>query len=176
MKMNAHWIFITTVLLVVVVGAVYFLLPGVAGGTLTYESDIYAFSFEYPDSYEVTERNLDINGEGLLVLTLLPRDSSAPENGEGPAAVSVIVTVNPTTTPLKQVIAQLQFTGEGGELTDTTLAGLPAVSYSTTGLYEADNIALSHSDRIYIVSAAWLSRDDPNLAAFSTITESFAVK
>jgi hypothetical protein len=173
--MKTNWILIATVLIIIIIGGVYFLLPRM-GNTATYESSTYNFSFEYPSDFEITERNLDINGEGLLVLTLLPRDSSVAENGEGPAAVSVIVTVNPTTTPLREVIERLQFTGDGGQLTDTTLAGLPAVSYRTTGLYEADNVALSHNSRIYIISAAWISRDDPNLAAFKTIMETFEVR
>lgn len=157
----------------VVATGVYFLtsrylvsrLDGTGGVVATeqpgqYSSAHVGVAFTYPDKYELESRHV---GEGHL-LTLLPKDYVPPQNGDGPAAITVQEFNNAEDLPLDTFIQNepmANFSLSDGKTTPTTIGGQPALMYAYSGLYENDAYAVAANGRVYVFATGWTSADDP---------------
>lgn len=152
----------------------------------TYTSEKFGISFQYPKNYFLEEKNLG-NAEREHVAIVLTEDTEENRNiregngpgRDGPVAITFDIYQNmEKLSPIMWVKGNnnSNFKLSDGSYTETTVAGVPAVSYRWDGLYRADNIVLSHND--YIISAAvtYLTHEDgirkdfgEMLATFKTV-------
>ncbi len=141
----------------------------------TYTSTAHGFSFTYPKDWELSERSMTVQGVKLETVTLIPSDFEAPEGGEGPPSVTVIVGENTNGKALAEWLNQFQSAigGPAFDFTEGTFVGLPSITYTSTGLYEADNIAIARGNNVYVISGSWMTRQDASLQVFNQVVESF---
>lgn len=135
----------------------------------------YGIAFSYPRAFDFAEHDIVVEDIPLHVITLLPADAELPENGEGSPGVSVIIGNVDGATTLAEWVNRFQSAigGPSFDFAEGTLAGAPALLYTSTGLYEADNIAVKNDGNIYIISASWLTRGDMTLGALDDIALTF---
>lgn len=141
-----------------------------------YSNDAYGISFAHPDSYGLEGRDMTINGEVVHLLTLTPKGVTIPEYGEGSTAITLSIFELSKKTSLEDWVHSMTNTypkPQGGfSYTERVVDGTRGVSYTSTGLYESDNIALMRGNRIYVFSVSWLTRNDIILKDFDTVLAS----
>jgi hypothetical protein len=154
----------------------------------TYKSEQYSFSFSYPQNYFLEERDLTTPQREQISLILtedteenrLVREGKSPGR-EGPIAVTIDVyklSENEISDPLTWV----QTTGgnasnwklDGRNLIQTTVAGNPAVTYEWSGLYEARSTVLLHQSNIIMVTATYITPEDPTVAVYNAVLSTFS--
>jgi hypothetical protein len=137
-----------------------------------YQNQTLGVTFKYPTSYQLQERDIEINKAPVHFITLA-QTTDVPQGGEGPTAMSVTVFTLDKPVPLADWLHSMQNltpapTG-GYDYQETTVAGEPALAYSATGLYESDNVAVARGNRVYVFSVTWLTRQDPILKDFDNL-------
>jgi len=141
-----------------------------------YSSDTHKIAFTYPAKYDLTERPLDIEDMKGTYIILNPNDVQVPVGGEGPPGITITVFENQKNTPLADFLQKA--TGNtpsptgGFDFQETTIASKSAIAYTSTGLYESDNIAVANNGKVYIFSASWMTRDDQTLKDLGSIISS----
>ncbi|MEK7510998.1 MAG: hypothetical protein AAB582_02085 [Patescibacteria group bacterium] len=144
----------------------------------TYTSEEYGFSFEYPEGYVVTEREVGDAHRGHYQIMLVEEaNATPPEGGEGPIAVTIDVYQNDidkqpamhwiTTTN----IANIKL-GDG-QLKESTVGGEIAYMNTWSGLYEGKTTTFAHGDDIIAVSTTWMTPDDSTLDVGEQVLTSF---
>lgn len=140
-----------------------------------YQSTQNAVSFEYPSSYDLTERTDSFEGNTISVITLIPAGVQIPDMSEGPAGMSLIV-IPAGTTSLESFVRTKSIANfnlsPDETLAPTTIGGEQAFSYRYSGLYENDAVAVMHNGRIYLFSGAWIAADDQIREDFSSLLDS----
>lgn len=166
--------------------------PVANAGQLIYTS-VYGFSFTYPEGYTVLSFT---DPEGSVVDA--SRDRQSPQandalqgrlelwqqedyealqqhgfaGSEPPPNISIQVYRNLEQRPLKDWKGDLSQEDDRA----ITIAGQPAIAYSSTGLYESDNILLSSPDGELVIrlSAGYLEADSPIRQDLQAIANSFS--
>lgn len=142
----------------------------------TYQSEGAGVSFKYSDSYELQERNLTINNEMVRVITLLQKGVVIPEGGEGGTAITVAIFEEKEPISLTDWVHSMTNTfpvpTDGFNYQEIEIGGEKALAYTSTGLYESDNIAVSKNGKVYVFSASWLTREDQILKDYSKLMTS----
>lgn len=152
--------------------------------TPTYESAQYGISFRYPDTYVLTERDMEGSAQRRHhVITLMDKVAAAniPENGEGPTSITVEIFQNDLD---KQDVEQwVKGTNNSnfklspdGTLSEGQVAGSPSVSYTWDGLYRGESTVFAHSQNIVMASVTYLTPSDQIRADFAAILASIALK
>jgi hypothetical protein len=59
-----------------------------------------------------------------------------------------------------------------GDMTEVEIDGVPALKYSTEGIYKQDFHILSYSGNAYILAAQYEGEDDPNLSMYENLINS----
>lgn len=151
-----------------------------AGAMSTFSGEDLGFSFKYPSSYTLEKREIEISGALATYLTLMQKDIVLPEAGEGPPGITVAVFPNVGNLELSAWLSTMTNaapTPSGGwDFTELEVDGEEAIAYTSTGLYESDNVAVVHGGRVYVFSAAWLTRDDQTLRDLDAVLRSVAFK
>ncbi|MCI0679751.1 hypothetical protein L0Y41_00220 [bacterium] len=135
-----------------------------------YHSDRLGFSFRYPDSYYLLERELGDGHRGRLSLVLTEdteenravREGKSPGR-EGPVAISFDVYQSPDEPTISAWVtgnALSNFQLSRGKYEEVAVAGKPALYYSWSGLYEADNYVLMHQDYLLSIVVTYIFPDD----------------
>lgn len=140
---------------------------------LAYSSDAYGISFRYPDSYALSEREITEGIESYVIM-LVDREAAAnvPEFSDGPASIAISVFPATTTsaeTWVRESIASNFQLSRDGTLMETRVDGVPAVSYTSDGLYATDNVVLVRDSRVYMFSVGWTSRNDAIVSDFADL-------
>lgn len=146
--------------------------PPVQSSLVAYRSDEHHIAFDYPDTYTLESHDFDITGVEGVYLVLMPKGVTLPEGGEGPPTVTVSIFKNPTHMPLGDWIQKQSgmIPASGGwDYTETKIGGEEAIAYTSTGLYESDNVAVAYGERVYVFSASWLTREDQTLKDLALI-------
>lgn len=142
----------------------------------TFEDESLPLSFSYSQEYALEKREIEVGGVMATYLTLIPADYVPPQGGEGPPAITVAVYPNPAGKPLADWLAGMTNaapTPTGGwDFSEATIDGRDGLAYTSTGLYESDNIAVASSGNIYVFSAAWMTREDRTLKELDTLLRS----
>lgn len=142
----------------------------------TYKNEEVGVSFAYPDTYELQERNLTINGDMVRIITLLPKGVVIPEGGEGSTAITLAVFDEKEPISLTDWVHTMTNTfpvpTDGFDYQETEVGGEKALAYTSTGLYESDNVAIAKENKVYVFSASWLTRDDQILKDFTRLLAS----
>lgn len=129
-------------------------------GNATYQSDRFGFNFTYAADQFVAkaETNLGPDVVALEAIQLWTTkhdqeiNAGAYEGGtEYPANVSVTVQPASNGLTLQDWVQQSDWFSESRNIKETTLAGQAAIAFQSSGLYEADHVALATPDGAAIV-------------------------
>lgn len=138
-----------------------------------YENNQVGLRFEYrvePDGYILIDQEEEYVSDETLVEHISLFDtsdylelvvSSVPR--EGPPGITVFMFSNPTNrSPEEWVNANERFSNIQLALTDivdTTVSGMPAVRYTTDGLYTTDNVVVTHENHSIMFSGGYAYED-----------------
>jgi hypothetical protein len=136
--------------------------PEVVGNK--YESEVYGFSFEYPDNYVLTEdyirdESMPHNSVALYEKSNLPN----PKNSEGPTAITFNVYANSSDVDLEGWVKQSRSSNFGlgdQQLYPITLDGEPALVYNWDGLYRGKSVVFKSRGSIVMASVAYNADTD----------------
>ena len=147
-------------------------------GFLTYQKLQYGISFAYPSYYalsEVTDARTD-----TFSATLISASATIPINSEGPPSISMEAFPNLAHVPLEQWLvahaAQSNYLLPGVSSTSITVAGLPAISYIWSGLYNGRSVAFSSGDNIFIFTGTYDSPEDQIKKDFDVFLGTIKIK
>ncbi len=142
----------------------------------SYRSNEIGLAFTYPPTYDLNARHDSFNGMPVQILTLIDASSTVPDMSKGPTAISIIKVARPATTTLEQWVRDSSITNfylsPDKKITQTTVAGQPALAYRYSGLYESDAVAVEHSGAVYIFAASWMKADDAIRTDFKNLLSS----
>jgi hypothetical protein len=146
-----------------------------------YSSVEYGITFSYPESYALSE--IDTPGSGMRkhhVITLMRKaDLPPPVNGEGPPAITIEMYQNDlekqTTEEWIRNTSASNFKLGEGKLTEIMVAGLPALSYRWSGLYEGTTIALAQQKWVYVLTVTYLEMGADIIQDFVAIRDSVRI-
>lgn len=145
--------------------------------TLTYTNSDLGFSFEYPGTYVVEERDLDTANRYHKSLVLMPVGYVAPVGGEGPTTINVDVYQNNLDKQSVELwvkgSAQSNYKLGDGVITPTAVSGVSALSYNWDGLYSGHTVVFAHAENIITVSETFLSPTDKIRSDFQLVINSF---
>ncbi len=147
-----------------------------------YVNETYGISFEYPETYVLTEAERGNAQRGLYVLTLMrSADLPPPVGGEGPPAVDISIYQNnldqlSLDTWLRSTNASNFKLSTNGYVASTTVDGIEAIAYSWSGLYNATTTAFIHRDAIIAVSGMHLMPDDEIIGTYEELLESLELR
>lgn len=162
------------------IGALVVLLIAVAGfyayrtfatPMVPYTNADYGIAFEYPASYALEEyRSAD-----RLSIVLADKEAlaSAPQNGEGPTAITFDIFENPRgLTPLAWARAtpasNFQLSPDQA-LASSTQAEAEAIAYMWDGLYRGESYVFESGTRIVMASVTMMAPTDQIRADFEKI-------
>lgn len=140
---------------------------------IEYASETAKVSFKYPDSYIIQERDLAINGDPFHLAILTRVGDVIPENGEGSTVITLSIFDLSKPQSLKEwlgTMTNIMPEPAGGyAYKEGTLGGEKSLRYTSTGLYESENVAVQIGNRVYVFSSTWLTREDQILKDFEAL-------
>lgn len=161
---------ITAIILVVAAGLyLYSKQEGARNVALnTYVNDTYGVSFDYPETYDLTETSVaerDENTEesGTMV-TLTEKGIRLPTNGEGPTAITVEMYDNRAVKDVREDPAEawiLNSTSSNFRLSrqerpgETRIDGKDAWLYTWDGLYQGTSVVTEHNGNIIMFTVTY---------------------
>lgn len=143
------------------VGAILFaILAGVSvfvwGDDNTYNNAEYGISFSYPETYTYEERRV---GSDLLVIFTDAPEGSAPENGEGPPTMQLLIHPLGEQQLSRWIITStstnFQLSEPRGVMIAKSIGEKPGFAFSWDGLYRGRSAAVDHEGRGYLFSATF---------------------
>lgn len=188
------WVF--TIVLVgaaLAVAAWYFLVrvSPVSTGLTAEEAKLppYVFNdagiyFEYPRSYSFESYPLEDDTASwnslMLVRTKEKQEAEANGASEGPVAITVGIFPNDTNLSIEEWVLQDTHSNYAlankQQLVPTTVGGKPAVSYTHSGLFESDAIAVANGGYIYLFEVGYADTKDTIRNDFQTLIKSVQFK
>lgn len=160
---------VTAVVLVVVTGM--YLYSKRDGGNValkTYTNTVYGVSFDYPETYDLTEMNVAEGdgsaGEAGTVVTLIEKGTRTPRNGEGPTAITVEMYDNSVTGNVKENPVEdwiLNATTSNWRLSrqdrpgETRIGEKDALLYTWDGLYQGTSVVTEHNGNIIMFTVTY---------------------
>lgn len=174
------------IVLVLIVGGAFFyaqdlltrepaVVPG-ATGTNLYANGTYGVVFEYPDTYVLTEKEIDRDHYSIVLVR--KEDALPRENAEGPTALTIDFYKNDSDTYTLNTWRDADvsnFRLGSGMYASTTIAGTDAISYRWSGLYEGETTAFVHRDQLVAVSVTYLESSDPIRADYYVLLNSLTL-
>lgn len=148
----------------------------------TFQSDRFGFSFQYPAGFTPDNRSENQPPEAKAALlgrieVWTSKDYQAIaagtwQGGEYPASVTISVFDNAQKRPLT---TWKEANLSRGEDKNITVAGQEAISYASTGLYEADNVLFPSPDGRYVIhiQGAYINPEDPMRQTYQKVVSSF---
>lgn len=183
--MSKRSVSITIGILVIILGGVYYFQDKSA----TYKNDDLGISFEYrvrPDGYILIEQDKTQvpHPDTVLFVSLFNEReyqelmaSSVPR--EGPPNISVLVFDNPKNQGARAwadsngMISNIGAALSG--ISETTLAGVPAIRYLADGLYVNEIIIASNNNRIYFLVGSYIDENTPIRKDFLEMLNNFSL-
>lgn len=157
-------------------------VPIVEETTQVYTSTSYGFSFTYPNTYVLEERELGSGERFHHNITLIDREAGAniPQNGEGPPSITIDVIQNDidglSVTEWVNNDSRSNFKlSPDSVLASTTVADREAVRYTWDGLYRGESVVFEHNGSIIMVSVSLFEPADTIRSNFAEILSSFQV-
>ncbi|WP_199320392.1 hypothetical protein [Leptolyngbya sp. FACHB-261] len=159
-------------------------------GQAEYRSPRFGFQFSYPSQDVVVDDTTDVppNSKTSLLSAVeiwthkhaQKIRSGAYEGGtEYPANVNITVHSNAQQLPLQSWVEQSNQFASPREFKGTTVAGQPAISFQSTGLYEDEQVVFSNlaGSNIIVIALAKTNYGDNDAiyqGAFQKIVDSFS--
>lgn len=146
-------------------------------GLTAYESAPFGLAFQYPKTYDVETHEEGNEERSWTTLVLMPVGYVPPQGGEGPPTISISKFDNPEGLSAQEWVhrdarSNWKLTVDDRASTSTKVAGLPAVWYHYSALYENDSVAVAHEGSIYLFSVGWLAPEDETRAQFNALLNS----
>ncbi|HEX2792614.1 MAG TPA: hypothetical protein VHO23_02770 [Candidatus Paceibacterota bacterium] len=150
------------------------LLPALA----RYENPAYGIAFSYPETYVLSEAERGNGARGHYAITLTAKaDGPAPENGEGPTAITVdIYQNNLDRYSLIEWVSGTDIANyklSDGSFKERTIGGERALTDEWSGLYEGKTTTFLHEASAVAVTATYLTPRDPILDDYERVLASF---
>ncbi len=182
-------ILVVVALVVVISGFLYF--RGTSTGTSqnqqvadtraikTYYDPRYGVAFNFPETYAVQEHD-STAAEGPKHHTIVIGDknelANAPQNGEGPAVMTIDIYENTAKQTTEKWIKGNNFSNyklsNDAELSSTTVAGISAYAYPWDGLYRSLSIVFPQGSRMYMMSVGYNAVSDQIYKDFAGVVAS----
>ena len=146
----------------------------------TYTSSLYPISFQYPDSYVLSEADRGTGERWLHIVTLTrSADLPPPQNGEGPPTIEIAFYQN----DIDRSFIVEWITGSNasnyklgpGNIASTTVDGAEAARYEWSGLYEGKTTVFLAGDAIVAASVSYLTREDEILDVYGDVLDSIQI-
>lgn len=139
--------------------------------SIPYTNTSYGISFNYPDTYNLTEIPLSSIGAGQgLQIVLMEKGVVIPENGEGPTSITVTIYEDAATAGTSSTDALDAWIQESPQSnfklsslappTPTTLDGKPARTYTWDGLYTGRSVVAANNSDIVMLSVTYNGAED----------------
>ncbi len=189
------WLWIFVALVLAALGALYFVkmdTPASAGNAATstamqtYASRDLGFSFAYPHTYALEERDMRNSQDATLhfaTITLTDKVAAAniPVGGEGPPSITIDVFANDHRQPtleawVKRATSSNFRLSPDGALAPVRFAGIDGLSYAWDGLYRGESVAFPHGDHVIIASVTSLTPEDAIRADFQQMLASIVLQ
>jgi hypothetical protein len=148
-------------------------------GVAHFTSDMYGLSFDFPETFFITEKETGSAMSPIHSIILAPdtqenRDLFAgklSDGREGSPTVTIDIYQNTENlTPQQWVEQRSNWLLKDRNPRMVTVAGEQALAYQWTGLYEGQSYIVSKNGRLYVFSASWLGENDETIPAFNTVT------
>ncbi|TAL48879.1 hypothetical protein EPN83_02890 [Patescibacteria group bacterium] len=152
----------------------------------TFESPEFKFSFRYPTNYSLEEKKVAADSI-LRVIVLkedatenrkLARESQGKETKLGEKPFSITIEIHEPRAGINSLEAWVRdekrpnFRANVKNIKPTAV-GVPALSYSWSGLYETDAVVTIHRGKIIATQVTYKSKNDQIRKDFKRILESF---
>lgn len=180
-------VLISIVLVLIILAGVAFFMRGGTQGVneqvpvKSYFHEEFGITFDYPDGYTISEYDLEGSAARKRHLITLVRneDLPAPEGGEGPPAISIMIVQNDldrlTTRQWVEGSADSNFKLSPDQGTaEVNVGGLPGIVYRWDGLYQGETTAVATPKWVYAFSVTFLNEDDRIVADYRAIINSVA--
>jgi len=146
----------------------------------TYTNEKYGILFTYPKEYILAEaeRGNAERSHYSIVMTS-PGDTIAPENGEGPTAITIDIYQN--NLDKETLLGWLQGNGASnfklgdGKYSATVVGGTEALQYRWSGLYEGETTAFLHKENVVAVSVTYLDSGDEKTGVYRDIVSTMVL-
>lgn len=154
---------------------------GEESGMKAYTNSRLNISFEYPETYELTERTV-VPPQGRHSITLIEKGTEPPAGiaTEGPPAITLDFFDKKTAVQSLGEWAKEQnvsnFNLGAGAFASTTVDGVGAIRYAWDGLYRGETVLFEHDRRIIAASVTYNSPTDNILKDFEDIVRSIELK
>lgn len=134
----------------------------------TYTSEAHGITFDYSNKYNLTE-TIEPSDTSTTILTLTNKGIRIPKNGEGPTAITILISDIGSVASTKQkgldtwvtTSPYSNFTLSASTSTGvTTISGKDARLYTWDGLYKGTTIATLVNSKIYMFSVTYESETD----------------
>jgi hypothetical protein len=151
-----------------------------ASGMKTYANAAYGVSFTYPNTYTIEEASTTGAQEGEIV-TLTPKGTVVPANGENPSAMTVgmykgLGARASSSDPTLQWVKTSPYSNFDLSKVDpgaTTIGNKPGLLYTWDGLYSGTTVVTTHNGNIIAFSVTYDGNSDLQLRQdFTSLVES----
>ncbi len=147
---------------------------------ITYVSDTFGIAFSYPEGYVMKEIDADTKERRHTTITLVRQEEQLPpENGEGPPGIALDFYQNDLDRMTLNGwlnTAPSNFKLGSGAYASTTVAGIEAVQYRWSGLYEGETTAFLHKDNVVAVSVTFFSPEDELVAVYRALVRTLELR
>lgn len=141
----------------------------------TYYDERYGIAFNFPENYEISDRDINAKHHTILIVDKVA-SSSVPADSEGPTAITIDIFNSPSTLAADRWIKNTQESNyklsNDAALATTTVSTIPAFAYPWSGLYQATSIVFPHASRIYMMSVTYDAPSDLIVKDFAGIVAS----
>lgn len=141
--------------------------------TSSYHATEGDVSFEYHDTYKLEERADSFENNPVRVITLIDKDVVIPDMSEGPPAISLVIVPNQQNIPLEQWVKTKSVSNfqlsQSQTLTPTLVGGEQGLSYTHSGLYESNAVAVAHNGKVYVFSVGSIDPSDALVTDFQNL-------
>jgi len=149
--------------------------PGTTEKMKEYKSDKFGFSFSYPETYILTEKEVGDSNRKYTALVLIHKSDAEPRvNGEGPTAITYEIYTNVLDQNVKEWLIfsnQSNYNLKKAPYVETAIGGLSAIDYKWSGLYEGETTAFNFEDFIIAFSVTYFEESDQIVKDYAKIKE-----
>lgn len=136
--------------------------PPVATSSVSLKKAYLMFEYDQYVEYQNSTETLQTPPTVSVFIFDLPEKAEI-ETGSRSERLMQWVNENPQYTSYNRMV---------GEVSEVEIDGVPALKYSTEGIYTQDFHILSYSGNAYILAAQYEGADDPNLAMYENLVNS----
>lgn len=152
--------------------------------TLTYSSDSYGITFNYPSNYTLAQKDVKTDASNKVLahhaITLTLASAQVPTNGEGPTAITIDIYPNTKNVLVQDWIKNTDASNYklavDPKLQEALIAGTNAYAYTWSGLYNGNSYVFAHKKNIIMASVTYMTTKDAILNDFTQIMSTLKLR